>query len=430
MIRISYPAGSQEPVMFAFLSRRPGLTLVSIISVCTAGVVAAHRQRPPKAPLVLRSSRPQEAKPTRRAAWRTELDLDRATLKDGALVQTQKDGTRVTFTLRPKLQEQIRSYLARFQLPYSAAVAYDLRSGEILALTGHSEQDPKLDARHLCLTPWAPAASTFKVVTAAALLDRGVPSTTKVCYHGGLHGLTRRNLATNASLDTTCRTFSDALAKSINPIMGKLALRHLDPARLLGWARQFGFNQPIPFDFAVEPSRATIPRDSLEFARTAAGFWHTNISALHGAVIAAVPASGGKLRWPHLVRSVHGPDGKARAIQRRPARRVLSSAAARQLRAMMARTTTHGSGQRGFVSRRGARLLPIDVAGKTGSLARQKPFLHYSWFIGFAPVGRPKIAFAVLLGNPPRWRIKASAAAQQLVAYYLQSERGEHPPKQ
>jgi cell division protein FtsI/penicillin-binding protein 2 len=50
--------------------------------------------------------------------------------------------------------------------------------------------------------------------------------------------------------------------------------------------------------------------------------------------------------------------------------------------------------------------------------------LGYSWFVGFAPADRPKIAFAVLLGNSSTWPLKAHAVARQLVAEYLAAEGG------
>lgn len=95
---------------------------------------------------------------------------------------------------------------------------------------------------------------------------------------------------------------------------------------------------------------------------------------------------------------------------------MISKATATQLKAMMALTVSNGTARGGFYDRRGRPYLgELTVAGKTGSLARNSPYLHYNWFAGFAPVDRPKVAFAVLLGNPMRWRIKATHAARHLL---------------
>jgi cell division protein FtsI/penicillin-binding protein 2 len=103
---------------------------------------------------------------------------------------------------------------------------------------------------------------------------------------------------------------------------------------------------------------------------------------------------------------------------------------------MMVLTTTMGTARRGFHDHRGMRYLPVEVAGKTGSLSyRGQPgdpplpaalpppggYLGYSWFVGYAPADRPRIAFAVVVGNPAAWRIKATFVARRMVAEYLAS---------
>lgn len=410
--------------MFNFFARRPAIGVIAVVMVLGAGGVLAHRSSDnPRKPLALSLSKPKEA-PAPPPSWRTKLDVQQAVTQGTRMEQRLADGTRLELTLDPRLQKSALKLLEKYEVPYGGIVAYDIRSGELKVLAGRSQRDPKLGAQRLCLTPWAPAASVFKVITAAGLLSRGVPGSTSVCYHGGRRGLRAHHLREMPKIDTTCRTLSDAIAKSINPIMAKLSDRYLDRDLLLAWSQRFGFNKAIPFDLPAVPSKAEIPADKLERARTAAGFWHTEISVLHGAVIAGVPASGGLVRWPHLVRKVIRKDGRVVRPERHSDRRIMPRDQARALAAMMARTVSPiGSGRRGFISRRGKHYLgDFTVAGKTGSLSRRKPRLLYSWFVGFAPVKKPELAFAVLLGNPPRWRIKASVAARMLLADYLEAK--------
>jgi cell division protein FtsI/penicillin-binding protein 2 len=96
---------------------------------------------------------------------------------------------------------------------------------------------------------------------------------------------------------------------------------------------------------------------------------------------------------------------------------------------MMMGTTTFGTAAKSFGSKRHALPSGIQAAGKTGSLTRSNPFLHYSWFVGFAPVDKPKVAFAVLLGNPERWQIKAHHAARALLGQYLSPAEIKTPGK-
>lgn len=414
--------------MIAFLTKRPGICLLATLAMFVTGGVLARKDGAPKIPPTAAIGAAKQTARPEAPRWRDALSLDKATVEGGQMVQVLKDGTRINLTLDPDLQQWATAYLQRYELPYAGMFLYELESGETRVMAGYSHKKPEMGAEDLCLSPWAPAASVFKLITASALLDNGVPSSTKVCYHGGLRGIRRHHLKDNPKLDTTCKSLSYAVAKSVNPIVAKLALRYLDQRTLRRWTRRYGFNRRIPFELAVEPSRAEIPSSDLELAQVAAGFWHTEISVLHGAVIAGVAASRGALRWPRLVKSVELPGGGAEVPESADPERVMSRRAADALAAAMVRTTTIGTARRGFHSRRGRPFLPdMQVGGKTGSLSRKNPFLHYNWFVGFAPAKKPKVAVAVLLGNPARWRIKAHTAARNLLVQYFRSRKKPEP---
>ena len=85
-------------------------------------------------------------------------------------------------------------------------------------------------AADLALKPWAPAASVFKLVTAAALVERGVArrrrasATTTACTRWR-----RRTCSAHPRWDSRLRARSpSALAKSQNAIIARLAHDHLD----------------------------------------------------------------------------------------------------------------------------------------------------------------------------------------------------------
>ena len=69
-----------------------------------------------------------------------------------------------------------------------------------------------------------------------------------------------------------------------------------------------------------------------------------------------------------------------------------------------------GTAKGSFHDRKGNPLVPVSVAGKTGTLSAttDKGYVGYSWFVGYAPADNPEIAFAVVLGNPAAWRIRAA----------------------
>ena len=343
-------------------------------------------------------------------------------------VAATDDGGLAALTVDPRLQQAAESVLRAFQIPYGAAVVLSVPDARVLALVGRSAADPRLGPAELALRPWAPAASVFKVVSATALVGSGVSPEERTCYHGGISAVLPENLADLPALDRRCDTLAYGIGKSQNAIVAKLVTRHLSPARLESVGHALGFGEEIPFELPVQPSHLDVPADALEFARTAAGFWHSTLSPFHGAVLAATIASGGEMLTPRLVDYVVDTEGRALAVSAPPLatpRRVVDAETARSVGRMMELTTRIGTARRTFCDRRGRRLLPVDVAGKTGTLSAltDHGYVGYSWFVGFAPAQRPAIAFAVVLGNGPSWRIKATYVARRIVTEYLAEQR-------
>src|SRR6266568_4012428 len=66
--------------------------------------------------------------------------------------------------------------------PMGAAVLLDPRTGRVLAMAEHVEKGPRT---HIALQPIAPAASVFKIVTSAALLEKGKSAQGEGCLPRG-----------------------------------------------------------------------------------------------------------------------------------------------------------------------------------------------------------------------------------------------------
>ncbi len=344
-------------------------------------------------------------------------------LGNSRLVQELSDGHRILYTLDPVLQDAALQIFRNREVPYAAAVILDVRDNSVLAMAGHSSSDPQVDPLEIVTTAWAPAASTFKLVTAAGLLkNRLANSKTKICFSGGLHGITDDLLTDDAGRDERCDDLGGAIAHSHNIVVAKLALKYLNADALMDIAKTFKFESDIPFEFPVERSPALIPAEPKERARVAAGFWHIDMSPIHGALLASVFARDGIYQAPHVLAQVRGPDGSDHTPALPPTERVLPKDVADQIGEMMVRTTAEGTARGSFRDRQGVYYIPdVEVAGKTGSLTgKRAPGLNYNWFVGYAPADRPEIAFAVLLANEPKWQIKAHYAARRLVQIYLQ----------
>jgi cell division protein FtsI/penicillin-binding protein 2 len=340
--------------------------------------------------------------------------------------QAFEDGRVATFTVVPELQRHADRLFARNQVPAGAAVILNSRTGRVLTLSQHRERRWAADSPAVALDPSPPAASLFKIVTAAALLEQGdVELGTRTCYHGGGQRLMEHNLVDSKRDDTACASLGAAFGRSINAIFAKLSDRRLAPGVLGRYAERFGFNRELPFDVALPSSTAEIPTDRLERARTAAGFWHTHLSPLHAAMIAQSVAQRGAMLRPYVVDRITDSDG--RTIHEGSPRylgHAVGKETAGELLEAMAQTVKRGTARKAFRDRRGVPLVPgVEIGGKTGTLHGHKPFRAYSWFVGVAPLERPEVAIAVLVVNEPKWRIKSAGTAAELLRKYFELKK-------
>ena len=92
--------------------------------------------------------------------------------------------------------------------------------------------------------------------------------------------------------DKWCATPGIAMGRSINVVFGRLAQKHLTPEDLTAMSGAFGFGAPVPFPVANQAPKIELPEEPVEFARAAAGFWHTTLSPLAGASLAFIGALG------------------------------------------------------------------------------------------------------------------------------------------
>jgi peptidoglycan glycosyltransferase len=345
------------------------------------------------------------------------LDPSRARLeRGGEYVVDLPDGRRAALTLEPAWQRATTALLERHALPLASVVVLDTATGRVLVWASRGAP-----GRDLARAAEAPAASVFKVVTASALLEEGFSERTPTCWSGGFHALTLRDLANDPRRDRECSTLPEAFARSINTVFARRALELLSPDRIQSMARQWGFGAPVPFDAAVTASELTVPTETLAFARTAAGFWNSTLSPLHGALLAQGIARGGEMSRPWIVSSIRGPQGDTLAVGgEHPWRRAVSPEVAATLGRAMARTVSDGTGFHGFHEGGGRAFLEgVNVGGKTGTLTAAEPYRAFTWFIGNADGAGRRLSIAVMVANGPLWRVKAPTLARQVLQIAL-----------
>ncbi len=357
------------------------------------------------------------------------LDPNEAKRKKGKLIQSLGDGRSAELTIVPTLQDRAMEIMQQAEVPYGALVALEPSTGRVLAYASHSTREPSLTTLPLLANP--PAASVFKVITSAALLEHAhVNPEKEVCFRGdgGRRGLRKVHLEAPKAGKGTCHSLSKALGKSTNAVFARMATKNLKPGILEAYARRFGFDRQLPFALPIEVSDTSIPRDDFAFAKTAAGFYHSQLSPMHGAIIAATVGNGGVMVEPQMVEKYREDGETSMEFVPRPMGRAITEKTARTLAGMMVNTTVSGTAGPYF-RKRSRSLHGIDVAGKTGSLSArgQGGERHFfSWFIGFAPAKNPRIAIAALIVNIGPWRIKSSYLAREsLEMYFANIQKGD-----
>lgn len=340
--------------------------------------------------------------------------------EDGSATAPAPGGRVARLTVDGNLQKQAEKALRNGQIPEAAVVMIEVKTGRILAYANHVEKGPPRD---VIVESRAPAASVFKIITGTALVDHArVTPETKQCFWGGEHKVDAANLVENPERDKQCATVAQAMGRSLNTVFARLSLKHLDRDKLGQTARAYGFNQPPIFDVPVEPHTLELPENTLEFARTSAGFWNSTLSPFAAAQIALTVANRGVMVKPYVVDSINDP--KEGLIYKAPSRTILGRAirpeTADAVTVMMEATVSDGTGFKSFHDGAARPYLPnIPVAGKTGTLIKQSTDQFYTWFVGFAPSRNPEVAFAVLAINKTTWRVKANTVARQVLQSYF-----------
>jgi cell division protein FtsI/penicillin-binding protein 2 len=330
----------------------------------------------------------------------------------------------VFYTIDPELQQAAQAIVKSAQANHVAIAAMNPRTGAVLALAGKS-----LSVSNIEYHSGFPAASLFKVVTAAAAIEEaGLSTNSLIPFRGGDYTLNQFNYMPDARRDRRLMSIGEAMGKSCNPVFGHIGLKYLNPPILAKFANRFGFNRSLGFEAPLEESLAFIPDNSpYELSRTAAGFGQISISPIHAATLVSGIANGGLLPRPHMVEKITTQDG---AILQKAEPQILHRAVdtntSHTLLEMMQHTTTHGTSRREFMRGHRPTLGNIDVAAKTGTLTGTNPKGLNNWFIAAAPISNPQLAIAVITVDARR-ASKASALGRRMFEKFFNVAPTEAP---
>ncbi len=340
--------------------------------------------------------------------------------------QVDYDNSRynIKYTFHEELEDFIKKQLALYRPDYTSVVVLDNETGNIIAAVDYSRAK-HVFGRDLAFSTTHPAASIFKVITAADLLENThIKTSTEFSFTGRSTTLYRHQLKEPPqrrwvrSLD-----FEKAFATSNNVIFGRTALENLTPAGLKKMAERFGFNKKLVEGINLEPSVFVMAKDQYNLAELSSGLNnHTMMSPVHGAVIASVVANGGVLRYPVAIKSLESiKDQKQIYPPLKKDELVLTPQTAEDLRTLFMATITQGTARSSF--RRSQYLLSkLEIGGKTGSLTGGEPYGKRDWFVSYAKSLEEKndkgISICVMIVNQKKWYIKSPLLAKNVMEFY------------
>jgi penicillin-binding protein A len=338
--------------------------------------------------------------------------------ENGRIYLQDSDDQKKATTIIPQLQQHLTTYLIDSRSPVAAVVVMDVKTGSILAMAQGRRPELWGGRTHTAMHTNFPAASLFKtVVTSAAFETANLDAAKPEGLIGGCANVRESGewMVEKRPERRNQMSLRKAYGLSCNGFFAKIAVNHLGLGVISRMARNFGWEFPIPADFAIERSPIKIPAaensSTHTIGRFAAGFGNVNTSAVHAAWNMAVIGNSGRTMPVRIFSDTPIPqfDTMPSAITKDTSEKLLE---------IMDSTVRGGTATNAFKRPRYRKFRDF-VGGKTGTLTGSTPKGVTTWFTGVVPLNNPEIAIAAVVVLDQRWHIKApNLAAEAVWAFY------------
>lgn len=339
----------------------------------------------------------------------------------GALFDDKPRTGDVHLTLRADLQQVAKDALGDRE---GSVAAIDIRTGAILALWSYPSYDPNTVSGHdVAVAEAARKAlladerkpllgnayqesympgSTFKIITATAALQNGVP-TDRVWETERSYTPPNTTRAINNYGGELCGgDFFTVFRLSCNTPFARLGVE-LGAETMVKTTKAFGFAEKLPVDLPGPVSSffgevSNFSQDEPRLAQSSFGQNAVTVVPLHLAMIAGAVANKGKMMYPYVLDKAVDSDGT-----------ILFGAKPKEWKTPMDEATaaTLTQGMIGVVQAGTARCCMqlangIQAAAKTGTAQLRAtddprgPSSH-AWITAFAPAEAPRVAVAVMV---------------------------------
>ncbi|MCF8068646.1 MAG: PbpA [Desulfobacterales bacterium] len=336
-------------------------------------------------------------------------------------------------SLDASLQKYMSSKLQLSTSRYIGIVIMEADTGRVLSMVGYDKTDP---TNNTCTNSRFPAASIFKIITAAAAVEHcNFNPDSMLSFNGSKYTLYKSQLTDKKNKYTNSIKFKDSFAQSVNPVFGKIGSLYLGKPVLEKYASAFGFNRDFDFEIPLTTSLTTIKDDSYHWAEIASGFNRdTMITPVYGAMIPATIINNGKIIEPTIIDRISAPDGRILYQNNTVSHhQAITADTSMIINKLMERTIKSGTGRKAF---RGCgtdkTLAKLNIGGKTGSINNRTNDVKFDWFVGFASEknGSEKITVSVVVGHEAYIGTRATEYARMAIKYYFNNYFSQNTAKQ
>jgi cell division protein FtsI (penicillin-binding protein 3) len=329
---------------------------------------------------------------------------------DQEVLRQPEPGSDVTLTIDPNLQfraeQELAAGVAASGADGGSVVAMDPYTGEILAMASYPTFDPNLKPergeaalrarQNSAVSRTFEPGSVYKVITLTAALEKTQlgPDSVIDCGNGKIN-LFGRVIHDHDSYSSL--TMAGVLAHSSNIGAIRIAMA-TGSQNFYEYQKLFGFGQKTGIPLPGESGGILWPVE--KWTKSSIGSLamghEIGVTALQVARAGSVIANGGLLVKPRLVLSKQRPGQDPERDAQEPGVRIVKPETAILMRQMMEGVVLEGTGRK-------AVLQGYTSGGKTGSAQIYDPVskvythTYNASFLGFAPVGNPRVVIAVVL---------------------------------
>lgn len=357
--------------------------------------------------------------------------------------KTPKGGHHIYLTIDAKLQRYLETMMTGRR---GAAAVLDPRNGDVLAILSKPDYDPELFSSPLTPEVWGqlitddghplynrvcqslyPPGSTYKLVLAAAALETGRVNFEQKTFCSGSYRLGNRTFDCWKQGGHGAVNFFEAIEQSCNVYFYTKGLEvGLEPWSK--YSKLLGFGTPTGIDLPNE-SPGLVPDKTYFDAKYGERKWSRGLllnlavgqgdlltTPLQMAYFAMVVGNEGRAYRPHLLRKILDPATHHSAypqIDSVRVKEILPDTYTKLKQGMyLVVNGSHGTGRASWIPR-------VKVCGKTGTAQNPHGDSH-AWFIGFAPMDKPEIAFCIMVENGGGGGAVAAPIARGLLSIYFE----------